>query len=114
MNNFYGDKKMSRISQIIIDAVPNGELKDNFSNIITYLEQNDRIRWEIYREVERQYHKEDIQNEIDYYNEENDTNYTFTDKELDLMLEDYENSLDDCEEWHYILKNIIEKWIENE
>ena len=86
----------------------------NLKNVINFLEENDTIRWEIFRQKEKQYHKEDIQNAIDYMNDENDTNYTFTNEEMDLLLEDYEDSLEDSDEWNYRLRNVLQRWFEDE
>ena len=102
---------MSRIEQIVMDYFNHNDL--NLYNLIKFLEQNDTIRYQIYREMEQYYHKEDIQNEIDYMNDENDTNYTFTNEEMNLILEDYEDSLGDSEEWNYRLRNILERWFED-
>ena len=102
---------MSRIEQIVMDYFNHNDL--NLYNLIKFLEQNDTIRYQIYREMEQYYHKEDIQNEIDYMNGENDTNYTFTNEEMNLILEDYEDSLGDSEEWNYRLRNVLEKWFED-
>ena len=102
---------MSRIEQIVMDYFNHNDL--NLYNLIKFLEQNDTIRYQIYREMEKYYHKEDIQNEIDYMNGENDTNYTFTNEEMDLILEDYEDSLGDSEEWAFRLRNVLERWFED-
>lgn len=102
---------MSRIEQIIMDYF--NRIDFNLKNVINFLEENDTIRWEIFRQVEKHYHKEDIQNEIDYINDVNETNYTFTNEEMDLILEDYEDSLDNSEEWNYRLRNVLERWCED-
>ena len=102
---------MSRIEQIVMDYFNHNDL--NLYNLIKFLEQNDTIRYQIYREMEQYYHKEDIHNEMDCTNDENDTNYTFTNEEMDLILEDYEDSLGDSEEWHYRLRNVLERWFED-
>jgi len=102
---------MSRIEQIVMDYFNHNDF--NLKNVINFLEENDAIRWEIFRQEEKHYHKKDIQNEIDYINDENETNYTFTNEEMDLILEDYEDSLDDSEEWAFRLRNVLERWFEN-
>ena len=102
---------MSRIEQIVMDYFNHNDL--NLYNLIKFLEQNDTIRYQIYREMEQKYHEEDVQNEIDCMNDENETNYTFTNEEMDLILEDYEDSLGDSEEWHYRLRNVLERWFED-
>ena len=103
---------MSRIEQIVMDYFNHNDF--NLKNVINFLEENDTIRWEIFRQKEKQYHKEDIQNAIDYMNDENDTNYTFTNEEMDLLLEDYEDSLEDSDEWNYRLRNVLQRWFEDE
>ena len=103
---------MSRIEQIVMDYFNHNDF--NLKNVINFLEENDAIRWEIFRQKEKQYHKEDIQNAIDYMNDENDTNYTFTNEEMDLLLEDYEDSLEDSDEWNYRLRNVLQRWFEDE
>ena len=102
---------MSRIEQIVMTHFDHNDF--NLRNLITFLEQNDTIRWEIFRQEEKRYHKEDIQNEIDYMNEDNDTKYTFTNEEMDLILEYYEDSLADSDEWNYRLRNVLNRWLED-
>ena len=102
---------MSRIEQIVMTHFDHNDF--NIKNLINFLEENDTIRWEIFRQEEKHYHKEDIQNEIDCMNDENDTDYTFTDEELDLILEDFEDSLADSDEWCYRLRNVLERWFED-
>lgn len=102
---------MSRIEQIVMTYFDHNDF--NLKNVINFLEENDTIRWEIFREEEKHYHKEDIQNEIDNMNYENDTNYTFTNDEMDLILEDYEDSLADSDEWFFRLRNVVQRWFED-
>lgn len=101
----------SRIEQIVMDYFDYHDF--NLQNVINFLKENDTIRWEIFRQEEKHYHKEDIQREIDYMNDENETNYTFTNEEMDLILEDYEDSLSDSEEWSFRLRNVLERWFED-
>lgn len=102
---------MSRIEQIVMDYFNHNDF--NLTNVINFLEENYAIRWEIFRQEEKRYRKEDIQNAIDFMNDENDTNYTFTNEEMDLILEEYEDSLGDSEEWSYRLRNVLERWFED-
>lgn len=102
---------MSRIEQIVMTHFDHNDF--NLKNVINFLEENDTIRWEIFRQEEKHYHKEDIQREIDYMNDENNTNFTFTNEEMDLILEDYEDSLGDSEEWAFRLRNVLERWFED-
>lgn len=102
---------MSRIEQIVMDYFAHNDF--NLQNVINFLKENDKIRWEIFRQEEKYYHKQDIQHEIDNMNDENETNYTFTNLEMDLILEDYEDSLSDSEEWSFRLRNVLERWFED-
>ena len=102
---------MSRIEQIVMDYFNHNDF--NLKNVINFLKEDDTIRYQIYREMEQYYHKEDIQNEIDCMNDENETNYTVTNEEMNLILEDYEDSLGDSDEWNYRLRNVLERWFED-
>lgn len=102
---------MSRIEQIVMDYFAHNDF--NLQNVINFLKENDKIRWEIFRQEEKYYHKQDIQHEIDNMNDENETNYTFTNLEMDLILEDYEDSLSDSDEWNYRLRNVLQRWFED-
>ena len=55
-------------------------------------------------------HKQDILNEIEFINEEKNANITIDDDTLKDMLEDYENRLDDTDEWHTHLTNTLRKF----
>ena len=82
-------------------------------DIINILLEDDQIRWAIYRDVEYEYHLEDVMSAIKEYNEENDTNYTFTNDELKLMVEDYEDRLGDCEDWRDKLYSVLREWVDD-
>lgn len=101
---------MSRIERHIREYF--GDTPFSIEDVAKYLRENDAIRWLIYRDVEREFHKKDILEELDYMNDENDTNYTITPEELYLILENYEDKLGDSEEWHYILRGALEDWFE--
>ena len=55
-------------------------------------------------------HKQDILDEIEYRNSEENANITIDDDTLEIVLEDYENRLDNTDEWHTHLINSLRKF----
>ena len=105
---------MSRIRNIIMDAVALNKLDDRgVADLIRYLEDDHAIRYQIFREMEQYYHEEDVQIAIDEYNEENETNYTFTRDEIRQMAERYDDCMLDYSNWGEILRNIVRDWCED-
>lgn len=104
---------MSRIKNIIMDAVASNKLDERgVADIIRYLEDDFTIRYQIFREMEQYYHEEDVQNAIDEYNEENETNHTFTKDEIHQMADIYDDHMSDYSNWGDILRNIVRDWCE--
>ena len=99
---------MSRIEQIVMDYFNHNDL--NLYNLIKFLEQNDTIRYQIYREMEQKYHEEDVQNAIDEYNEDHETNHEFTATEIRQMAERFDDCMTDYSNWHEIIMNIVNDW----
>lgn len=102
---------MSRIEQIVMDYFNHNDL--NLYNLIKFLEENDTIRYRIYREMEQYYHEEDVKSVIDEYNENNDTNYEFTPAEIRQMAERFDDCMGDYSNWHDIMSNIVSEWCED-
>ena len=86
--------------------------KDSLSSteILELLENNDKLRYAIRGDYCRQMHKQDILDEIEYRNSEENANITIDDDTLEIVLEDYENRLDDTDEWHTHLINSLRKF----
>lgn len=82
-------------------------------DIIEFLSSHELIRWAIFREKELEYHKEDLENIVDDYNAENDTDYTFTDDEYNIMVERYEDNLADHSDWHDIGRSLVINWCDD-
>lgn len=70
-------------------------------DLLDFILNDGSLRWEIYRDVEKELHKEDILNELEEGN-------TITNEQLDLILERYEDNLSNSEDWHYCLKEAME------
>lgn len=102
---------MSRIEQIVMDYFNHNDL--NLYNLIQFLEENDAIRYQIYREMEQSYYEEDVRSVIDEYNEDNDTNYEFTPSEIRQMAERFDDCMGDYSNWHEIMLNIVSEWCED-
>ena len=86
--------------------------KDSLSSteILELLENNDKLRYAIHGDYCRQMHKQDILDEIEYRNSEENANIIIDDDTLEIVLEDYENRLDDTDEWHTHLINSLRKF----
>lgn len=86
--------------------------KDSLSSteILGLLENNGKLRYVIYRDYCHRMHKQDILDEIEFINEEENKNITLTDDDLEIIVEDYENQLDNTDEWHTHLINTLRKF----
>lgn len=86
------------------------------------LENDDFIRNHIYRSIERDYHKQDILDKVEEYNQSYrddcedlgltpDINemYLITPKEIEMMTDEYEEILEDNSSWAEIVDNVIER-----
>ena len=100
---------MSRIEQIVMDYFNHNDF--NLKNVINFLEENDVIRYQIYREREYMYRREDVLNAVEEYNDENDTEISFEEDEIANIVERYEDFLDDMSNWRWCLNNAITPWI---
>ena len=101
------DKYKSMIDDLF-DKKPTPTKED----LTTWLIDNE---WRIAQSYERDCHREDILNEIDYLNEDREENKKIKvdDQTLNDMLEDYEDHLGDSEDWHYILKNTFDRFYDD-
>lgn len=102
---------MSQIKDIVMTHFT--QVQDlNLNNLINFLEENDFIRYQIFRDVERKYHREDVLNAVEEYNDENDMEISFDDSELADIVEKYEDNLEDMSNWRWCLNCAITPWIE--
>lgn len=101
----------------MIERILKEEFQDQpfeLEDIAQFLKTNDKIRNAIYREKEKEFHLEQLKDELYDYNEFHETDVTFTDKEFELMLEQYEDALSDSlSDWRDITYNVIKEWCEN-
>jgi hypothetical protein len=101
--------KITNITQEYFKNKSNITIED----IIEFLSSHEQIRWTIFREKELNYYKEDLENIVENYNAENDTNYTFTDDEYSRMVERYEDNLADHSGWYEIGYSLVSDWCDD-
>ena len=101
---------MSNIEQIVMDYFKHNDL--TLYNLTNFLEENDTIRYQIYRELEYMYRREDVLNAVEEYNDENDTEISFEEDEIANIVERYEDFLEGMSDWRWCLNNAITPWIE--
>ena len=102
---------MSRISDILIDALSQHKFDEgNVGQFISFLEEDDIIRYQIWREMETQYRKNELLYRIDQYNQTHNTNVEFDDYTMVEMLDTFAEELDNCDEIGYISMAIAEKY----
>lgn len=96
----------------------------DLEDVIDLLEHDYTLRTTIYNNVEKEYHIEDVQEEIEFRNqmyrdectEENKTPnleemIIVNEQELNQIVEDYENNLDNDDSWHINLNVALDKFL---
>ncbi len=81
--------------------------------LLEFITTNARIKWSIFREEELKYYKEDLENIVENYNAENDTDYTFTDDEYKIMVNRYEDNLAEYSGWYDIGYSLVSDWCDD-
>lgn len=102
---------MSKIEDLVRKEF--GDTPFTLEDVIKFLENNYTIRWEIFKQVEFNNYKEDVKYCIDEYNEMNDTNYVFSDEEIDCIVRRYDDLLGDYSNWHDILDELVSDWCDD-
>lgn len=101
----------SEIKNILIEEMLKKDKASlTITEILELLEHNDKLRYAIHGDYCKQMHKQDILDEIEFINEEENKNITLTDDDLEIIVEDYENRLDNTDEWHTHLINTLRKF----
>ena len=81
--------------------------------LLEFISSNARIRYAIFREEELNHYKEDLENIVENYNAENDTDYTFTDDEYEIMVDQYEDNLANYSGWYEIGHSLVSDWCDD-
>lgn len=101
----------SEIKNILMEEMAKlGKESLSSTEILDLLEHNDKLRYATHGDYCHQMHKRDILDEIEYINEYENKNITLEDDDLEIILEDYENRLDNTDEWHTHLTNTLRKF----
>lgn len=101
----------SEIKNILVEEMLKKDKASlTITEILELLEHNDKLRYAIHEDYCHQMHKQDILDEIEYRNNEQNTNITIDDDTLEIVLESYEERLDNTDEWHTHLINTLRKF----
>lgn len=101
----------SEIKNILVEEMLKKDKASlTITEILELLEHNDKLRYAIHGDYCKQMHKQDILDEIEFINKEENKNITLTDDDLEIIVEDYENQLDNTDEWHTHLINTLRKF----
>ena len=101
----------SEIKNILVEEMLKKDKASlTITEILELLEHNDKLRYAIHGDYWHQMHKQDILDEIEYRNNEQNTNITIDDDTLGIVLERYEERLDDMDEWHTHLINTLREF----
>lgn len=104
---------MSDIKRDIIKAYMGNRDKLDIDEILDMLEENERLKDTLYFEIDREYKREEVRNEIDYINEQREENgdikLEIDDDTIEEITERYIDKLSDSADidWHYILKDTL-------
>lgn len=97
------------MENIVLDALHGKCLEDVFDVVMDLLKHNYQLRWEIFKSMERQFHKEDAESvlnelDIDDYSED----------ELERIVNRYERYLSFDDDWVETMKQAIWDELEEE
>ena len=97
---------MNKTYENMVDDLFNKTPTPTKEDIMVWLIHNE---WKIARKYERDCHAEDLANMITNRDLENKIDQ----KTFDTMLDKYEDRLEDSEDWHYIMNNTIDRFIDD-
>lgn len=102
---------MNDIKREIIEKYlqENNKTTLDIEDVLCLLEEDACLQYQVYCEYMHDTHLMEIDNEIDFINENRETPLKIDDETRHTILEDYENILDNSEDWHNCLIKAIEK-----
>lgn len=101
----------SEIKNILMEVMAKmGKDSLTSTEILDLLENNGKLRYVIYRDYCHRMHRQDILDEIEYRNSEENANITIDDDTLEIVLESYEERLENTDDWHIHLINTLRKF----
>ena len=107
---------MNDIKREIIEKYmqENNKTTLDIEDVLYLLEENATLQHQVYCEYMHDIHLMEISNEIDFINEDRETPLFVDDETRHAILEDYENILDNSEDWHDCLMDAIERNVDLE
>ena len=107
---------MNDIKREIIEKYlqENNKTTLDIEDVLYLLEENATLQHQVHYEYMHDTHLTDIDNEIDFINEDRETPLEIDDETRHAILEDYENILEDSENWHDCLIKAIKKNVDIE
>lgn len=86
----------------------------DIEDVLYLLEENTTLQYQVHYEYMHNTHLNDIDNEIDFINEDRETPLEIDDETRHAILEQYECNLDNDESWHNCLIDAIKKNVDIE
>jgi len=107
---------MNDIKREIIEKYmrENNKTTLDVEDVLYLLEENATLQHQVFCEYMHDIHLMEISNEIDFINEDRETPLFIDDETRYAILEDYENFLDNSDNWHNCLMNAIERNVDIE
>lgn len=76
-----------------------------FEEFMDLLVSNDQLRYKIFRDYERDCHRDDVRFEL------SDMDIEYTDNIVESITDEYEDRLMDLEDWHIVLQETIKDFV---
>lgn len=93
-------------NEVLLRAIKNNSIEDIEVILVDELEENYQLRDFIFRDVERENHREDVRNEID------ERQLDLTDEDIERITDKYEDYLSECEyNWRVCLENALDEFL---
>lgn len=91
------------MENIVREFLKERNAENLYEDLMDFLVCDEQLRWKIFRDVERDLHREDVRTE--FLNNEED----LTDEMCEQIVEEYEDYLGESEDWHFCLLEAIRK-----
>jgi hypothetical protein len=92
---------------IIKDFLKQHKAEHLFDDFLSLLKTNDALRWKIFMSVEHENHLEDVRIELE------ELGIKTSDEVVKQITTYYEDRLLDLEDWHFVLRDCIENYLED-
>mgnify|MGYP003291615332 CR=1 FL=1 len=106
------NKPQNIVETTIKDFLENKHAMHLYDDLIKLFRTHE-FGWKIFRQMERDYHKEDVLNEIEdmlEYENYDEPQIEITDDIIEQIVDRYEDNLSNDDGWHVCLRNAID-WV---